>query len=271
MGLIAALPMYDWPEARAEIDAEWSALRERFAGAGISAPDRLLRRNGDLPPVPGGIRDHAGTVIAADPATLPPDELELDVLWRHPDLLCGQTCWGPMELGLRQYVAVLGQPDYSSFPGGSGIFYRSAIVMRRQGRAMDMAPPGNGAAAIPLDRLRRRRFVFNNPASLSGLIGLRRDLVACRAIGNETRFAFFWSSITATGSHRQSFRMVVEGRADVAAIDCRSLELCRRYETGIDSVSVVGWTALRRGLPWIAAGALARSLRLGDGQPLSGH
>ena len=97
---IAALPMYDWPELRNETDALWANMRRRFLDHGIDAPENLVRRNGDLPPVPGGIRSADGTVIAADPATLDPDGFDLSVLWRHPDLLISNTCWGPMELGL---------------------------------------------------------------------------------------------------------------------------------------------------------------------------
>ena len=94
---VAALPMYDWPERRAEVDAEWAALRDRLRAHGVDAPERLVRRNADLPPVPGGIRDADGAVIAPDPATLAPDEFDLATLWRHPALLLAQTCWGPMQ------------------------------------------------------------------------------------------------------------------------------------------------------------------------------
>ncbi|MEQ9179584.1 MAG: phosphate ABC transporter substrate-binding protein, partial [Nitratireductor sp.] len=31
---IAALPMYDWPECRAETDAQWAALAGRLRAAG---------------------------------------------------------------------------------------------------------------------------------------------------------------------------------------------------------------------------------------------
>jgi len=51
--LIAALPMYDWPEMRGEVDTQWTRLREAFRQKGIDAPQSLARVNGDLPPVPG--------------------------------------------------------------------------------------------------------------------------------------------------------------------------------------------------------------------------
>src|SRR5690242_14417795 len=101
---VAALPMYDWPEARGEVDAQWTLLRDAFRQRGIDAPEAVLRSNRELPPVPGGILDAAGEVIAPDPATLPPDELDFHQLWLSPALLFGQTCWGPMELGLARHV-----------------------------------------------------------------------------------------------------------------------------------------------------------------------
>src|SRR5262249_7360511 len=106
MNYIAALPMYDWPERRAEVDAQWVTMRDHLRARGFDAPDVLTRRNGDLPPVPGGIRDASGRLVADDPTSLPPDELDLHTLWHHPALLFAQTCWGPMEQGLREHVHV---------------------------------------------------------------------------------------------------------------------------------------------------------------------
>src|SRR5258708_7157917 len=127
---IAALPMYEWPETRAQTDAEWSRFRAFFQRAGIDAPQGIIRRNADMPAVPGGIRDSGGPGISPDPATLPPDELDFQTLWRHPQLLLCQTCWGPMELGLAAHVQVVGQPSYKGFEGGQGQLYSSAILMR---------------------------------------------------------------------------------------------------------------------------------------------
>jgi ABC-type phosphate/phosphonate transport system substrate-binding protein len=259
---IAALPMYDWPEARAEVDAEWAAIRAGLIASGLDAPERLVRRNSDLPAVPGGIRNAAGVVIAPDPATLPPDELDFPTVWRHPNLLFGQTCWGPLELGLAADVRVIGQPDYSGFEGGEGEFYSSAVVMRQgsaeRGRAdpspdLRSDPPLKGeggvgaAASIPLDLIRGKRLAFNSDDSMSGNIALTRDLAAM----GESLDIF--SERIESGGHRSSIVAVAEARADVAAIDCRSWALARRFEPAAKDVRVVGWTARRKGLPYIAA------------------
>lgn len=241
---IAALPMYDWPETRAGTDAEWTRFRDMFRREGIEAPERLARRNGDLPPVPGGIRDEAGEVIAPDPATLPPDEFDLAVLWRHPKLLLGQTCWGPMEAGLEPHVVMVGQPSYNGLTGGRDLMYSSAIVVRGQGA---VEPAEDGSAILPLDLMRGKRFAYNNPDSMSGWFGINRDLDAVgEGIG-------IFSERIETGGHRNSIIAIAEGRADVATIDCRSWKLAQRHEPRAAEVQVVGWTALRKGLPMITS------------------
>lgn len=252
--LIAALPMYDWPEVRAEVDAQWAAIRDRLRAAGVAAPEVLTRRNADLPPVQRGIRDRDGQVIAPDPATLPPDEFDLPTLWRHPNLLFGQTCWGPMETtDLARHVRVIGQPSYDGFEGGEGEFYSSAVVMRRQharpaGDVDARVPaPREGRAVLPLDLMRGKRLAFSEPHSMSGLLALARDLAAA----GESLEMF--SRRVETGGHRLSIVAVAEGRADVATIDCRSWSLARRFEPAASGLEAVGWTARRKGLPFIAS------------------
>lgn len=240
----AALPMYDWPEVLGETDAQWARLRDGLRREGIDAPETLARRNADLPSVPGGISDASGAPLAPDPATLPPDEFDQHVAWLHPDLLLAQTCWGPIGLGLERHVQVIGQPDYSAFEGGQGAFYSSALVMR--GHA-PVGAPSDGRASLPLDLLRGKRFAYNDADSMSGILGLTRDL---EAVG-ETLDIF--EERIESGGHRTSVLAVAEGRADVAAIDCRSWALAQRFEPAARHVQVVGWTERRKGLPFITA------------------
>lgn len=246
---VAALPMYDWPEMRGEVDAQWAKLRTAIRKSGIDAPETLARRNDDLPPVPGGVRDASGMVIAPDPATLPPDEFDLPTLWRHPKLLFGQTCWGPMETtGLATHVRVIGQPNYDGIEGGRGEFYSSAIVIRRGAVTADHAhSPDGDAPLIPLDLIRDKRFAFNSHDSMSGFLGISRDLAA---LSEGLRL---FSERIESGGHRASIIAIAEGRADVAAIDCHSWALARRFEPAAKDVVVVGWTGKRKGLPYVTA------------------
>ena len=242
---IAALPMYDWPETRARSDEVWASIRAALRGRGIDAPERLTRRNADMPAVPGGIRDAGGRTIAPDPASLPPDELDLRTLWRHPKLLFAQTCWGPMEQGLALQVRVVGQPDYSAFEGGRGDLYSSAILMRRPGGGVE-APP-DGRAVVPLDLLRGARLAYNGPDSMSGILALTRDLEAAgESLG-------IFSGSIGTGGHRASVVAVAQGRADACAVDCRSWDMAKRFEPAAQGLAAVGWTARRKGLPYVTA------------------
>ncbi|TPK98929.1 phosphate ABC transporter substrate-binding protein [Mesorhizobium sp. B2-4-14] len=243
---VAALPMYDWPEALGEVDAQWAQLRDAFRQKGIDAPKTIVRRNGDLPPAPGGIRDALGALIAPDPATLPADELDFHEIWLHPALLFAQACWGPMELGLSSHVQVVGQPSYDAYEGGQGELYSSALVMRA-GEGPEVRSPADGMALLPLDVIRGKRFTFNSLDSMSGIIALTRDLQAA----GESLDIF--SSRSESGGHRGSIVAVAEGRADLAAIDCESWGLAQRFEPAAHKVVTVGWTARRKGLPFITA------------------
>jgi ABC-type phosphate/phosphonate transport system substrate-binding protein len=243
---VAALPMYDWPELQCEYDAGWERLRDELRSLGVEAPHNLARAHKDLPSVPGGVRDVAGKIVASDPAKLPPDELHPHELWLHPALLFSQTCWGPMEFGLSDHVQVVGQSKYDGLEGGQGQFYSSAIIMRA-GEAPPVKAPSDGSATIPFDLLRGRRFIFNEPLSMSGLLGLRRDL----EVMNETLDIF--SERSQSGEHRASIIAVAAGIADVAAIDCRSFALAQRFEPAAQRVNVVGWTRRRKGLPFITS------------------
>jgi ABC-type phosphate/phosphonate transport system substrate-binding protein len=246
--LVAALPMYDWPEVRGEVDAQWARLREAFRQKGIDAPQTIARRNGDLPPIPGSVRDAEGKIIAPDPAILPPDELDFHRLWLHPALLFAQTCWGPMELGLSRHVQVIGQSSYDAYEGGQGELYSSALVMRT-GEGPEVRSPADGRPLLPLDLIRGKRFTFNSLDSMSGFLGLARDL---DAMGESLDI---FASRSESGGHRASIVAIAEGRADVAAIDCESWALAQRYEPAGRKVRVVGWTGRRKGLPYITAAA----------------
>jgi ABC-type phosphate/phosphonate transport system substrate-binding protein len=248
---VAALPMYDWPEVRAEVDAQWARLRDALRRRGVDAPDGLTRCNADMPAVASGIRDASGALVAPDPATLTADDFSPHALWLHPALLVAQTCWGPMELGMAGHVQVVAQPDYSAFEGGEGELYSSAIVMRCFDEAASahegVAASARGQALLPLDLMRGKRLAHNSEDSMSGILALARDLEA-----QGEGLDIFCERIV-SGGHRASVVAVAEGRADVAAIDCRSWDMARRFEPAARALTVVGWTRRRRGLPFITA------------------
>ncbi len=222
MSGVVCLPMYDWPEECAAVDALWATIRAR-TGGDLSA--ELAR---------------------------PADESALFALWRDPALVLSQTCWGPLSLGLLPGLRVLAQPDYSDVAGGQGPLYRSVLI----GRAgIARAAPEGREADLPDDLLSGRVLAANARHSLSGWLALAGDL----GVDPAQRAA----AVVMTGGHRASIRAVAEGRADLAAIDCRSWALAQRHEPCAAGLVVLGWTAARPGLPYVtgrltAPGTVAR-------------
>lgn len=252
MSFIASMPMYDPPEEQEAVDLIWQRLRDALRLHGVPAPERLVRRNADLPAVPGGIRDAAGNIIAPDPATLPPEDLDLHTLWRHPDLLFGETCWGPLEQGLRPFVQVVAQNSYTGLPGGEGALYRSALITR--GKAHSPAPAPSDTPVVP--DLAGQRFAFNTLDSRSGYLSVERDL---RAQGASMQV---FARMTPTGSHLASLHMVAANEADIAAIDCKSWAMAQQHHPHLSAeLRIAGWTAPSTGLPFICSVHLPEAVR----------
>ena len=98
----ASLPMYDWPEVRAQTDALWARMAELIEEAGIEAPPRLTR-----------------------------DRSPAD-MWADPELLFSQTCGLPWVAGAARATRLIATPIYHVEGCGAGV-YSSAIVTRTDG------------------------------------------------------------------------------------------------------------------------------------------
>lgn len=106
--MFASLPMYDWPEVRAETDALWESLRDHLAGADVDAPANLGR--------------------GVDPW----------IHWLNPSLSLSQTCGLPYSAKLAGRAVLIGAPDYDlpDCPKGT---YRSVVIARTEGaEVMDL-------------------------------------------------------------------------------------------------------------------------------------
>lgn len=152
--MIAALPMYDWPETRSANDKLWARLSSELQAAGITAPTDLTR-NGNL-----------------------------EALWLSPNLLLAQTCSYPLETALRGKVKYVATPSYKvagcEVPG----HYRSVILKR--GNAKDMKVPTQGQAHLP-DWRTNDRLAVNGVDSMSGYHAIKRDAAAAEQELPETR------------------------------------------------------------------------------------
>jgi ABC-type phosphate/phosphonate transport system substrate-binding protein len=110
--MIAALPMYDFPELRETTDALWAGLRSHFSAAGVTnLPEHLTRSS------------------------------EPYALWRSRDLVFAQTCGYPLTHDLKDQVRYLATPCFDA-PGCEGSTYRSFIVVRED----DVATKGTDLA-----------------------------------------------------------------------------------------------------------------------------
>lgn len=208
---IAVLPMYDFPWTAAANDALWASISTRLAEAGVQSPTRLTR---------GG---------------------DLAALWRHPQLILGQTCGYPYVTGLKDAVTLIATPEYG-FPGCEGASHRSFIIRGARDPRRELGEFRGATAAL------------NAHDSNTGM-NLFRAAIASVAGG-----APFFRAIVVTGSHEASVEAVAEGRADLASIDCVSFALLRRGRPElIERVAIVAESPLSPGLPFIASVRLGRS------------
>ncbi len=205
---IAAFPMYDLPELQPATDALWNAIAARLRTRGVAAPDALCR----------------GTDLAA--------------IWTDPSLLLGQTCGYPLMTSLASKVRVIATPCYLA-EGCDGLFYRSAIVVRRTDQAASLADLRGGRCAV------------NDAASNSGM-NVLRAAIAPLAAGAPRYF----SDMVVTGAHAASVAAVADGQADVAAIDCITWAHLQRWRPeAAGKLRVLAWTEATPGLPLITATA----------------
>jgi len=176
-----------------------------------------------------------GAAGVADPPQHLNRELGHFDVWRHPRLLLGQACEYPLATSFHPFVRPLARPHYAA-PGCEAGRYRSAIVVRREDPAAALA------------ELRGSRCVVNEPTSNSGM-NLLRAMIAPIA-----QRRHFFRSVSTSGSHWNSARMVANGSADVAAIDCVSYAHLERCDAALVArLRILDWTPSSPSLPLISA------------------
>lgn len=160
-----------------------------------------------------------------------PDELLAH--WRDPQLLLSQTCGYPLTHALAGAVQLVGVFRYDA-PGCDGIFCRSQLVARTEDAGRSLAD------------FRGLRVAFNSDDSQSGYNALRAAVAPLAQAGR------FFTEALVTGGHAASMAAVQEGRADIAAIDCVTLDgLRRNMPQALAGLCTIGQTAAYPGLPLI--------------------
>ena len=200
--MIAWLGMYDMPHLHAANDAFWASVRDHLVAANHPAPPKLER-----------------------------GAMDTWSIWRHPDLVLGQTCGLPFQSALHGATRFVGTPDYG-LPDCAPGYYFSEILVRAEDADKRIAE--FGAA----------RFAYNDPDSNSGW-GLPRRWAM--QVGLQLR------PHLQTGSHAASAQAVAEGRADMMGIDAHTHRLLREAEALPDGLQVLARTDSVPGLPFICA------------------
>lgn len=155
--------------------------------------------------------------------------------WRRPDLLVSQTCGYPLMHNFKDQLQVLATPVYA-VDGCSGPEYSSVIIVKAD------------AGINRLDQLAGATAAYNAADSLSGHLAL-----TC-AVAPLSRDGRFFGRLVKSGSHRGSMALVRDGKADVAAIDCVSFAMARRYLPDLASgLAVIACGPAAPALPYVTA------------------
>ena len=176
------------------------------------------------------VRDglRARGIDAPDARTRPTD---LHAHWRDPALVLSQTCGMPFRMGLHAHVQLVATPA-GTVPGLPPGTYQSVIVVRSDD---------------PRDRLadfEGARFAYNGPDSQSGWAAM-----AATAATEGVTFGEYLVS----GAHRASAEMVVDGAADVAALDVLGWQMMRRWDGFAARLRVLQRTSPTPALPYICS------------------
>ncbi|MEP3049208.1 MAG: PhnD/SsuA/transferrin family substrate-binding protein [Roseibium sp.] len=127
------LPMYDWPEVRAETRELEAFLTDALCAALLIAPSGLSPW---------------------------PDDLPVYGIWTDPGLLVAQTCGYPLTHALADKVTLLGAPHYDALGCEGSSYCSHLVVAERSGHQK-------------LSDLRGTTAAFNNLDSQSGMNALR--------------------------------------------------------------------------------------------------
>ena len=135
--------------------------------------------------------------------------LDIQGLAKSGKLFLAQTCgWPLLHGGGENYYSVVAVPKYN-FPGCNGSEYSSVIVVNKANHKIQNVNDIYG-----------KTVVINSRSSCSGCL-----LLAC-TLGKEIMQT---TTTIYSGSHVESLKLVSEGKADVASIDCVTFGLLKHY------------------------------------------
>lgn len=170
--------------------------------------------------------------------------LDLDSLWRSPQLLVAQTCGYPLMTRLKGQVQIVGRPVYQ-LPNSSEGDHCSLLVARADD------------ARVRLEQFRGAHALLNSKDSNSGMNLFRHAVASLHAEGK------FFAQVSLSGGHRNSLAAIKAGRGDLASIDSVTFDyLVREGSDEVAGLKVIASTAFGPCLPYITRlGADAEAIR----------
>ncbi|AKS45581.1 ABC transporter, phosphonate, substrate-binding protein [Octadecabacter temperatus] len=151
--------------------------------------------------------------------------------WGRDDLLLGQICNLPYRAQFRDNVTRIACSDYGLTDTPAG-YYHSVFVVRAEDAPRGLAPATLG------------RFAYNDALSHSGWGG---------PLARVTEQGLQFHTTLHTGAHIDSMKAVVDGRADLAAIDAVTWRMLQSWEPRSAELRVIGRTGLSPGMTFITA------------------
>lgn len=163
---------------------------------------------------------------------------EVDVLW-----ICGLPYvwnWQDDPDAVQLLAAPVMQGERY---GGAPVYYSDIVVRRASGLKS-------------FEDLRGTRFVYNEPRSHSGYNVVRHHLAA---LGHRSGY---FGTASESGAHQRSLAWILEGEADVAAIDSTVLELefdrCPGLREAVSIIDTLGPSPMP---PWLVRSEVDAALR----------
>lgn len=164
------------------------------------------------------------------PATLD-RKIAYDKSWAHPDLLLGQICNLPYRAKFRDQLVRISNCDHR-LPDTPAGFHHSVFVVRAQDAERGLAPACLG------------RFAYNDGLSQSGW-GAPLERITAQGLKFHTTIR--------TGAHVNSMHAVVNGDADLAAIDAVTWRMLQKWEPAAEGLRVVARTGLSPAMTFVTS------------------
>jgi ABC-type phosphate/phosphonate transport system substrate-binding protein len=160
--------------------------------------------------------------------------------WRNPALIFSQTCGYPFTHEFAGQLTYVATPHYSA-DGCEGPNYSSILFAREK---------------APLKDFRGKVAVINNADSMSGMLALQLVFAPYAKDGD------FFAGAMESGGHLASIAAVQNGTADICAIDCVTVALCRKHrpET-LRGLVEISRSPSVPGLPYVTRAAEPDALR----------